>query len=98
MNAGPPLQCRAPSDVYLLLKASDFVLHDLDHAYDGCVDAPERSDRSDICLVLKQWFEMLRSNEFRCFVRGRRLLGASSRRRGADRQLSRNATSTSTAS
>ena len=77
MNTGPPLQCRAPSDVYLLLKASDFVMHDLDHAYDGCVDAPAKADRSDICLILKQWFEMPRSNEFRCFVRQRRLIGPS---------------------
>ncbi|KJA16961.1 hypothetical protein HYPSUDRAFT_79852 [Hypholoma sublateritium FD-334 SS-4] len=30
LPAGAPLRCTAPADVYLLLKASDFVAHDLD--------------------------------------------------------------------
>ena len=32
------MECTAPNDVYLLLKSSDFVAHDLDQAFDGCVD------------------------------------------------------------
>jgi hypothetical protein len=80
MNAGPPLQCRSPADVYLLLKSSDFVSYDLAHAFDDCVDDDDPSVSSNskptFELVLKKWFDMPRSQEFRCFVRDRRLLGA----------------------
>ncbi|EXJ62458.1 hypothetical protein A1O7_02895 [Cladophialophora yegresii CBS 114405] len=30
------MECRTPNDVYLLLKSSDFITHDLEHAFDGC--------------------------------------------------------------
>ena len=33
------MECRTPNDIYLLLKASDFITHDLEHAFDGCVDS-----------------------------------------------------------
>lgn len=79
MVAGPPLKCTTVDDVYLLLKSSDFVTHDLDHAYDDCADADLGDVRSpEYQLVLKKWFAMPRSHEFRCFVRGRRLIGRSS--------------------
>ena len=32
------MECRTANDVYLLLKSSDFVTHDLEHAFDGCAD------------------------------------------------------------
>lgn len=32
------MECRTPSDIYLLLKSSDFITHDLEHAFDDCVD------------------------------------------------------------
>ncbi len=32
------MECRTPNDIYLLLKSSDFVAHDLEHAFDGCVE------------------------------------------------------------
>lgn len=32
------MECRTPNDIYLLLKSSDFITHDLDQAFDGCVD------------------------------------------------------------
>lgn len=77
MVAGPPLKCTSAEDVYLLLKSSDFIIHDLDHAYDDC----ETADQGDSVLpeyqlVLKKWFAMPKSHEFRCFVRGRNLIGA----------------------
>lgn len=69
------LECRTPNDIYLLLKSSDFVTHDLEHAFDGCVDA-SAPDAPEIpyCLVLRKYFQLNPSLEFRCFVRGRRLL------------------------
>ena len=30
LPAGSPMKCTAPADVYMLLKSSDYVLHDLD--------------------------------------------------------------------
>lgn len=76
MCAGPTLKCVNPNEVYLLLKSSDFVTHDLDYPYEGCEDVPE-SETSSIQyhLVLKKWFDMPRSHEFRCFVKQRQLLG-----------------------
>lgn len=38
ISAGNSMECRSPNDIYLLLKSSDFVTHDLEHAFDGCVD------------------------------------------------------------
>ncbi len=38
ISATNSLECRAPSDIYLLLKSSDFITHDLEHAFDDCVD------------------------------------------------------------
>ncbi|GAA5929239.1 hypothetical protein JCM1841_004752 [Sporobolomyces salmonicolor] len=127
MLPGQNLKCQTPADVYLLLKSSDFISHDLDHAFDGCVDfplpapsspsscppaprisQPELSEAdlarltlsspqgnaappSPPCsptkrqrpyafeLVLKKWFDMPKSQEWRCFVRDRRLVGISQR-------------------
>ncbi|KAI7531006.1 D123-domain-containing protein [Hortaea werneckii] len=77
MNATNSMECRSPNDIYLLLKSSDFVTHDLEHAFDDTVNSPESSmDPSDIPyhLVLRKHFQMNPSVEFRCFVRGRKLL------------------------
>jgi hypothetical protein len=40
LPSSSPLRCTSPADVYILLKSSDFVLHDLDaeSVFDGCVD------------------------------------------------------------
>ena len=93
MVAGPPLKCQTPADIYLLLKSSDFIAHDLDHAFDGCRDQPpvvELIDNLNIGeqastglrrgfefeLVLKKWFDMPKSQEWRCFVRDDTLIGS----------------------
>ena len=77
MNANT-MECRMPNDVYLLLKSSDFITHDLEHAFDDTVDSPGSTVTKDTIpyhLVLRkavgQWNP---SVEFRCFVRRRRLL------------------------
>lgn len=38
INATNSMDCTTANDVYLLLKSSDFITHDLEHAFDGCVD------------------------------------------------------------
>ena len=81
------MECRASNDVYLLLKSSDFITHDLEHAFDGCESSssaeqnagPSMGDeeKADIHyhLVLRKTIPaMITSLEFRCFVRRRKLL------------------------
>ncbi|GAA5897999.1 hypothetical protein JCM8208_003221 [Rhodotorula glutinis] len=119
MIPGQSLKCQNPADVYLLLKSSDFISHDLDHAFDDCVDfppptptvrapssapAPELDDEAlarltisppapsagaprpepksrpyTFELVLKKWFDMPGSQQWRCFIRDNHLLGISQR-------------------
>lgn len=81
MGVGETLRCMSPEDVYLHLKSSDFVTHDLDHAYDDCEDddggeaaAPPTAPQT-FHLILKKWFSMPKSHEFRCFVRQGKLIG-----------------------
>ncbi|KAK1149851.1 hypothetical protein N8T08_003407 [Aspergillus melleus] len=82
MSATNDLQCRTPNEIYLLLKSSDFVTHDLEYPYDGCVaDSTDSSSPSDANppevpyhLVLRKYVNFNPSLEFRCFVRNRVLL------------------------
>ncbi|OQE34873.1 hypothetical protein PENCOP_c015G03868 [Penicillium coprophilum] len=85
MAATNDLQCRSPNDIYLLLKSSDFITHDLDHPFDDCVpdattDEPTLptvdSPLPDVpySLVLRKYVNFNPSLEFRCFVRNRVLL------------------------
>jgi len=75
--------------VYLLLKSSDFIEHNLDPslAYEGCLDpaSPVNGDEDQLTakskgrikveLVLKRFVEMNPSREARCFVRNDILVG-----------------------
>lgn len=80
MNGGS-LQCRTPGDVYVLLKASDFVVHDLLHAYDDLRPEAERPEPAAVphVLVLRTWCRLFPSMEFRCFVASRTLVAISQR-------------------
>lgn len=69
------MECATPNDIYLLLKSSDFITHDLTHAFDDTADQSTSPD-PDIAyhLVLRKWINLNPSVEFRCFVRGRQLI------------------------
>ncbi|KIV77012.1 hypothetical protein PV11_08852 [Exophiala sideris] len=69
------MECRTPNDIYLLLKSSDFITHDLEQAFDGCVDRAEVPYH----LVLRKSFNLNPSLEFRCFVRNKKLIAISQR-------------------
>lgn len=73
-----PLRCTSPADVYLLLKSSDFISHDLDPGmiFRHCEDRPLAYELE---LVLRKWYPIDRVREFRCFVRQDILLGISQR-------------------
>ena len=75
-----PLKCISPADVYLLLKSSDFIIHDLnpETVFEGChLDGGSSSSLPpyDLELVLRKWYPVDRSRELRCFVRGNLLIG-----------------------
>lgn len=44
INATNSMECRSANDVYLLLKSSDFVTHDLEQLWDGCEDVSSSED------------------------------------------------------
>jgi len=69
------LLCTCPSDVFLLLKSSEFVSHDLDEPFGHC-DAGDDSSTPEIsyCLVLRKWSPPEPSTEFRCFVHNKKLI------------------------
>jgi hypothetical protein len=81
ISATNSLECRTPTDIYLLLKSSDFVTHDIEHAFDDCVDGDESSEAAKMTkatipyhLVLRKYVQLNPSVEFRCFVRNRKLI------------------------
>lgn len=87
MSATNDTKCATPNDVYLLLKSSDFITHDLQHPFDDCVpDSTTNGDGSEgpavdspipnvpYHLVLRKYANFNPSLEFRCFVRNRKLL------------------------
>lgn len=89
MSATNDLQCRTANDIYLLLKSSDFITHDLEHPFDGCVSDEEAAAATALDtqlvratpkpeipyhLVLRKYVNFNPSLEFRCFVRNNVLL------------------------
>ncbi|KAF2826300.1 cell division cycle protein-like protein [Ophiobolus disseminans] len=75
INATNSMECRTPNDIYLLLKSSDFVTHDIAHAFDDTVDQSSEAEQDiPYHLVLRKWITLNPSLEFRCFVRDRRLI------------------------
>ncbi|KAI9719875.1 MAG: hypothetical protein M1828_006097 [Chrysothrix sp. TS-e1954] len=95
INATNSMDCTNANDVYLLLKSSDFVTHDLEHALDGCADdgvVVEESQQEEEAnsnsndatdtpyhLVLRKHVQMNPALEFRCFIRDRTLIAACQR-------------------
>ena len=79
------LKCTSPNDVYVLLKSSSFVSHDLDHAFEDCITPGIKKlkstppDRFRHVLVLRPYTILHTAMEFRCFVKLRTLVGATPR-------------------
>ncbi|KAG5241981.1 cell division cycle protein [Salix suchowensis] len=73
------LRCTSFSEIALLLRSSDSLVHDLCHAYDSCIDKT-LSRPPSFFLALRKWYSsFLPEMEFRCFVRGQQLIGISQR-------------------
>lgn len=77
------IACQTAQDIYLLLKSSIFVTHDLEHAFDDCLDGEKdkklTNDDIPFSLILRPWFKINTSYEFRVFVRERTIVGISQR-------------------
>ncbi|KAI1106923.1 D123-domain-containing protein [Jackrogersella minutella] len=79
------IKCTCPNDIYLLLKSSNFVTYDLEHAFDDCTPTTNRPASSDPTppfkpvLVLRSYFNPHTAMEFRCFVKHRNLIAISQR-------------------
>ncbi|KAJ7626659.1 D123-domain-containing protein [Mycena polygramma] len=75
-----PLKCTSPADVYMLLKSSDFITHDLtaESVFEGCSQSTGPHPY-ELELVLRKWYPVDRSRELRCFVRRNILLALSQR-------------------
>lgn len=66
------LRCTTPSQVWLLLKSSDFISHDLTQPYkdtDDVLALGEEFSEPNYFLVLRTWVDINPGFEFRCFVR-----------------------------
>ena len=80
VGMGGSLKCKSLSQLYLLLKSSDFVAHDLTMPFNDCDDqTPETDPAVQYCLVLRKWREVNPGTEWRCFVRDGSLVGACQR-------------------
>ena len=73
------MKCNEVNEIYLLLNASNYIMHDLEHAYDEC-----QRDTDDVIipeteLILREWFDTNPALEFRVFVRGEKVIGVTQR-------------------
>ncbi|KAK4190352.1 putative cell division cycle protein [Podospora australis] len=76
------MKCTSANDIYLLLKSSSFASHDLNHAFDDTVPATSSTPHPPSfqpVLVLRSYFNLLPSLEFRCFVKDRNLIAITQR-------------------
>ncbi|KAG2227968.1 hypothetical protein INT45_011992 [Circinella minor] len=72
------LKCTSTFDVFLLLKSSDFVNHDLNHAFEHCSDE-EAQQQQQHYLVLRKWQDLQPSMEFRVFIKNKEIIAISQR-------------------
>lgn len=76
------MKCTNASDVYLLLNASNYVMHDLAHAFDDVTtkEGDEiKETQTEFELVLRKWVNINPALEFRVFVKQNEIVGISQR-------------------
>ncbi|SCU92037.1 LADA_0F13828g1_1 [Lachancea dasiensis] len=78
--ANNSMKCYEVNDLYLLMKASNYIVHDLERAFDGCYDVDSiDSTKFSHELVLRKWFDINPALEFRVFVKQARVVAVSQR-------------------
>lgn len=75
------MKCNEVNELYLLLNASNYIMHDLQYAFDDCVDneTGKTTDKPEFELILRKWFDVNPALEFRVFVKDGKVVGASQR-------------------
>jgi len=74
------MKCSSLSQLYLLLKSSDFVAHDLTMPFSGCEDIDQADSVTvSYSLVIRKWVEVNPGTEFRCWVSGGELVAVCQR-------------------
>jgi len=74
------MKCTSLSQLYLLLKSSDFIAHDLSMPFSSCEDRDQvDSVTVSYSLVLRKWVEVNPGTEFRCWVAGGKIVAACQR-------------------
>lgn len=77
---GGSLRCETAGDVYVLIKSSDFCLHDvLRKAWKNCQNYDPAKTPPKLELALRKWCSLHPSMEFRCFIRQHELIAISQR-------------------
>ena len=74
------LKCENITQILLLLKASQFVQHDLCYPFYGCIDYDENKGvKVEYKLILRKYSNLNPNREFRCFVYGNQLIAITQR-------------------
>ena len=75
------IECDNIDDIYLLLKASDFIIGEITgQPFENCIDFDAYSENEmEYELVLKEFKNFNKSQEFRLFIRDHTLIGISQR-------------------
>lgn len=81
INFDGTLKCTCSSDVFILLKSSDRVSHDINHPFRKCEDGEDENfiESDGYTLILRKWITISSSSEFRCFVKKNQLIAISQR-------------------
>ena len=87
MNTCGTLRCERPVEIYMLLKSSDFIVHDLCHPFDECSDVEtEQGQNGSVVtpgvpytLVLRKWSNLHAGREFRVFVNEKKIAAVTQR-------------------
>ncbi|QLG73403.1 hypothetical protein HG535_0E04870 [Zygotorulaspora mrakii] len=72
------MKCSEANEIYLLLNASNYIMHDLQYALSECSDV-KHGERPQYELVLRKWFDINPALEFRVFIKERQIICISQR-------------------
>lgn len=75
VGVGHSLKCESLSQIWLLLKSSEFICHDLTQAFKDCVDSEDVNEEITFVLALKKWSNDINpATEFRCYIKQKDLI------------------------
>lgn len=80
MGVGHSLMCESLTQIWLLLKSSEFIVHDLTQPFKDCDDLESSCTNVNYVLALKKWNSNINpATEFRCFIKQGELIGIEQR-------------------